>query len=184
MIKQIAELFDIDINELLDMKTSNKKNKWIIPAIIIGIIVLLGIIVTTVVIINFHDDTFEMKTISTTCNNFNLTGSIAYNHEKTSIYISEINYCGLNEDKVYKTIDCALYQNKDGKEIVVVKLEQRKNTSLSDYLKELKFNVDNYATTCKSYPENSLFIKLVLSSSNEETLTYTIPLSLKENCSN
>ena len=35
---------------------------------------------------------FEFKTISSKCTDFKITGSAAYNKEKTSIYISNILY--------------------------------------------------------------------------------------------
>ena len=38
-------------------------------------------------------DDFSFKTISSTCDAFNISGSIAYNDKKSAIYITNIKYC-------------------------------------------------------------------------------------------
>ena len=52
----------------------------------------------------FKDDNFKLKTLSSKCTNFNIYGIIAYNSNKLSMYISEINYCGEEDDNKYKEI--------------------------------------------------------------------------------
>ena len=53
-------------------------------------------------IINFilyinKDEDFKFKTLSSSCENFTISGNIAYNDNKTSIYITNIQYCGGND---------------------------------------------------------------------------------------
>ena len=179
IMKEISKKFNIDINYLMDINTKKQHKSiiYFIPIIVILIIIIISIIY------NVNNSDFQMKTISTTCNNFNLSGSIAYNKTKTSIYISEINYCGLNEDKQYKKITCTLYEKANNKENIIEKCETKTNITLNNYLNNLKFHIDNYKASCQKYSENSLYIKMELISSKEKTLTYTIPLSLKDNCS-
>lgn len=186
IMKQISEIFNVDINELMNIKNKKKrKNKKLLYSSLI-LIILLTILLSVIITIKYQNDKldFQMKTVTTSCNDFNLSGSIAYNKNKTSIHISEINYCGLKEDKKYEKITCVLYENSNNKEKVISTCKEKKNISLNEYLKELHFSVDNYETTCKIYTENSLYIKIELTSSKEESLLYTIPLSLKDSCNN
>ena len=50
-------------------------------------------------------DDFSFKTISSTCDAFNISGSIAYNDKKSAIYITNIKYCAGDDTKEYEKID-------------------------------------------------------------------------------
>lgn len=186
IMKQISELFNIDINELMNIQNKKENKNRKIIYILITIIILITITFTIYIIMKHknNESDFQMKTVSTSCENFNLSGAIAYNKNKTSIHISEINYCGINEDKKYEKITCELYEKHEEKETIITTCQEKNNTTLNDFLKEQHFNVDNYERSCKIYTENSLYIKISLKSSNEETTIYTIPLTLKDNCKN
>lgn len=178
ILKKISELYNIDLNNLT---ITNKKqsNKLYLLIIIIILIILssLGILY-----LNNHSHDFEMRTIETTCNDFNLSGTIAYNRDKTAIYISEIDYCGLNKDQIYDTITSTLYQNENNKEKIIITNKEKNNLSLNDYLKDLTYHVDNYKSTCLDYNKNELYIKIELQKKNESTITYTIPLKINDTC--
>lgn len=178
ILQKISELYNIDLNNLT---ITNKKqsNKLYLLIIIIILIILssLGILY-----LNNHSHDFEMRTIETTCNDFNLSGTIAYNKDKTAIYISEIDYCGLNKDKIYDTITSTLYQNENNKEKIIITNKEKNNLSLNDYLKDLTYHVDNYKSTCLDYNKNELYIKIELQKKNESTITYTIPLKINDTC--
>lgn len=178
ILQKISELYNIDLNNLTN---TNKKqsNKLYLLIIIIILIILssLGILY-----LNNHSHDFEMRTIETTCNDFNLSGTIAYNKDKTAIYISEIDYCGLNKDKIYDTITSTLYQNENNKEKIIITNKEKNNLSLNDYLKDLTYHVDNYKSTCLDYNKNELYIKIELQKKNESTITYTIPLKINDTC--
>lgn len=170
ILKQICDDFNVNIDELL---SGEKKNKYKY-LIYIGIIILILIIVLIVM----HPKGFEFKTISTTCDNFTINGSIAYNKDKSSIYISNVNYCG-EENIKYDRIECILYDSKDNinKEISSYTKDNSTKLTLQEYLEGAKFVIDNYASSCKNYKDNKLFIEI--KAYNKDKITsYNIPLQL------
>lgn len=177
ILQNISKMFNIDLNYLTNTKKRNNTKYYII--IIIFLILSLTI---TILITKNHSHDFEMRTIETTCNDFNLSGTIAYNKDKTAIFISEIDYCGLNKDQIYDTITSTLYQNENNKEKIIITNKEKNNLSLNDYLKDLTYHVDNYKSTCLDYNKNELYIKIELQKKNESTITYTIPLKINDTC--
>ena len=177
ILQNISKMFNIDLNYL----TNTKKRNNTIYFILIIIFLILSLTITILITKN-HTHDFEMRTIETTCNDFNLSGTIAYNKDKTAIYISEIDYCGLNKDQIYDTITSTLYQNENNKEKIIITNKEKNNLSLNDYLKDLTYHVDNYKSTCLDYNKNELYIKIELQKKNESTITYTIPLKINDTC--
>lgn len=96
LIRQMSKDFDISIEDILDGNLITKKknrNKNILIGSILLIVIIAIIIGTIIIVKNINDNkTFKFKTLSTTCNEFNVSGSIAYDKKKSSIYISHINY--------------------------------------------------------------------------------------------
>lgn len=177
ILQNISKMFNIDLNYL----TNTKKRNNTIYFILIIIFLILSLTITILITKN-HTHDFEMRTIETTCNDFNLSGTIAYNKNKTAIFISEIDYCGLNKDQIYDTITSTLYQNENNKEKIIITNKEKNNLSLNDYLKDLTYHVDNYKSTCLDYNKNELYIKIELQKKNESTITYTIPLKINDTC--
>lgn len=178
ILQKISELYNIDLNNLTNTNKKNPNKLYLL--IIIIILILLSSI--GILYLNNHSHDFEMRTIETTCNDFNLSGTIAYNKDKTAIYISEIDYCGLNKDQIYDKITSTLYQNENNKEKIIITNKEKNNLSLNDYLKDLTYHVDNYKSTCLDYNKNELYIKIELQKKNESTITYTIPLKINDTC--
>ena len=177
ILQNISKMFNIDLNYL----TNTKKRNNTIYFILIIIFLILSLTITILITKN-HTHDFEMRTIETTCNDFNLSGTIAYNKNKTAIFISEIDYCGLNKDQIYDTITSTLYQNENNKEKIIITNKEKNNLSLNDYLKDLTYHVNNYKSTCLDYNKNELYIKIELQKKNESTITYTIPLKINDTC--
>lgn len=177
ILQNISKMFNIDLNYL----TNTKKRNNTIYFILIIILLILSLTITILITKN-HTHDFEMRTIETTCNDFNLSGTIAYNKNKTAIFISEIDYCGLNKDQIYDTITSTLYQNENNKIKNIITNKEKNNLSLNDYLKDLTYHVDNYKSTCLDYNKNELYIKIELQKKNESTITYTIPLKINDTC--
>ena len=177
ILQNISKMFNIDLNYL----TNTKKRNNTIYFILIIIFLILSLTITILITKN-HTHDFEMRSIETTCNDFNLSGTIAYNKDKTAIFISEIDYCGLNKDQIYDTITSTLYQNENNKEKIIITNKEKNNLSLNDYLKDLTYHVDNYKSTCSDYNKNELYIKIELQKKNESTITYTIPLKINDTC--
>ena len=182
IIKQIASDFNIDLNDLLDGKI-NRKKKNIIIYIIIFLMLILGIIF---LIINSKNKDFEFKTLGSNCKNFNISGSISYNKNKTAIYISNVNYCGGDDKKTYKEIECTLYEkhNDIQKKISSCNNKNNINIKLEEYLKNITITVDNYSRTCKEYNENDLYLEINAKNENDEIITYKIPLKMSNQCDN
>lgn len=186
IIRQISKDFGISVESILDgeynKKIEKKKHPWILislPIIIIIIIVLIiGIVIRT-------DNTFKFKTITSKCSGFKVSGSIAYNQKKSSIYISNINYCGEEDKTEYKTIKCTLYEsNKSTKTIISDCKTKGQNKTLESYLKDVEINIDNYYQTCKKYSDESLYLEIEATSKTNRTVMYKIPLKLNDNCQN
>lgn len=181
LLRQMSKDFNISIEDILDGSTSKQKRNNIIPIIIIILVIIASVIG---IIYVKNDKSFEFKTISTTCKEFKVSGSIAYDKEKSSIYISHVDYCGGNDETTYKNIECNLYESNDdlNKKISSCKPSDN-NTTLEDYLKDVEINIDNYSQTCKQYNNKSLYLEINATDKNDKTVVYKIPLELNDNCS-
>lgn len=195
LLKQICDDFNIDINSFLtgdyvlntnasskntQIKNNFNKKKFLILGIFIS---LIGITLVFLVIKNKVND-FEFKTISSDCNNFTITGSVAYNDIKSAIYIASINYCGGADDNLYKSIECILYEKNGTLESrisqIVIKEENPKK--LEDLLKNVTFNIDNYIYKCKEFQNNGLYVTIKATDSNNKQVTYSVPLTMNNVC--
>ncbi len=188
LIRQMSKDFNISVDDILDgeplLKNKNKRRNVLVISVILIIIILFvfgtGVIVSHVV----SDKTFSFKTLSTTCREFKVSGSIAYDKNKSSIYISHINYCGGNDTSVYKKIECNLYE-KDGNTSTLISSckSNNKDVMLEEYLKSVELNIDNYQKTCKKYSNNSLYLEINGTLQDNKVITYNVPLELRDNCS-
>ena len=178
LIKKMCEDYNIDINTLLDVKNNKKNNKYLY--IIIGIILLLGALIFLLT----RNNDFKFKTLSTSCSEFKISGSISYNKNKSAIYISNIDYCGGNDEEIYKEITCTLYEKeKDTSKVIsVCDYENNKNISLEDYLKGVSISVDNYVKSCKEYTENTLYLEIAALNKDNKSISYRIPVNLNDTC--
>lgn len=183
IIKQISEEFNVDIDEILNGEKKDKddkKNNYFYH--ILGIIIVLLLIFAIVLLNNTNSKNFEFKTISSKCSDFKITGSAAYNKDKTSIYISNIEFCGKNDDEKYQKLNCVLYEKNNDNKTKISSCKEAKNLSLKDYLKEVDIKADNYSTTCKRLTSNTLILEIYALDNNNKTITYTIPIKLNDNC--
>ena len=177
LIKQMSKDFNIEIEDILEGKVNQKKNRKII------IIIIVLLLLISIIFLIMKEDNFSFSTLSSQCANYNITGSIAYNNTKSSIYISDINYCGKEENIKYKKIECSLYEKNRNKEVVISKnIYDKEPIELSDYLKKLNFKIDDYKRTCKKYNKNSLFIKIKTTEISGKIKNQTIKLSLDDKC--
>ena len=182
LIKQICLDFNIDISELLNGEYKDKKNSNKLIIFFLIIILLLSVLLCVSFI--KKNSNFEFKTLSTTCENFNISGSIAYNENKSSIYISNINYCGGNDEEIYKNIECSLYETHDNVSVKISSYSNKNNIKLEDYLKDLTITVDNYNKMCKNYEQENLYLEINATDKNNKITTYKIPLSPEKKCIN
>lgn len=181
LLKQMSEDFDIDLNDFLEGNNEKKKQKKSILWFVLGTIIILA----TIIFIYFHDKNFEFKTLSSTCSTFTIKGTIAYNKSKSSIHISNIEYCGGENNEVYERVECALYEkNGDTKTLISKLTSSNKKTKLEDYLKEVEIKISDYERTCAIYSDHSLYLEIKAYRSDEEATVYDVPLRLDDECTN
>lgn len=183
LLKEICSDYNIDINELLDNNYKVKK-KNIPLLILIGILVITFI--TIFLLITNKNESFHFKTISSSCNNFTIKGTLAYNNNQSFIYISNIDYCGGDDKIKYKKIECILYEKEKDNVTKLIKKNTSKesNITIEEYLKDFTFKINNYDRLCKTYSKNSLYLTIKATNNNDKVTTYDIPLTINDDCFN
>ena len=182
LLKQICDDYNINIDDLLKGKNnSNKNDRKKVIYIVIGCIILLILVVFLI----FHDDSFTFKTVTSNCSNFEISGSIAYNKNKSYLYISNIDYCGEKDNNLYIKIDCILYEIKDNikKEIGSSSYDKGAKIKLNDFLKDVNFNIDNFSRECKNIEDGNIELEINATMEDSNIITYKVPLSLNKSCS-
>ena len=178
LIRQMSKDFNVSIEDILDgEENKNKKSKIIILTIIL-LVVGVGLFFA----FNNRDDSYEFKTISSSCKEYEISGSIAYDKNKSSIYISNINYCGKDKNIKYDRIECILYEVNNEEEIEIDNYKHNGNSiTLDEFLKDVRFHIDKYDSICKKYNENSIYI-LVKASNDDKEYSKKVYLSLDDSC--
>jgi len=179
IMKEISKMFNVDIDEILDGEKKPKKNSNLYGLIIVIIlIILLGV----GYLLYNNDSDYEFKTITTTCSDFKIAGSAAYNKDKATIYISNVEFCGKEDTTKYKTITCTLYETYNDSKTKISNCDKKKNINLEDFLKELQVNTNHSSKTCKNLSRSSLTLEIKAKDENNKTATYTIPIKLNDSC--
>lgn len=183
ILKQICFDYNLSLEELLNAEEKSKapkKSKKFTPFIIVTLIIVISLI-TGIIIHNKKEDTFEFKTLSSTTEYFSLTGSIAYNQDKTSLYISNVIYTG-DDTTEYKEIKSTLYEinGKTKKEISTY--NKSLLITLNDFVSNMSFHSDDHASICKEYTEESLLIEITATTIDNKSNKYEIPIIIGDNC--
>ena len=182
ILKTISELFEVNIDELLEGTVKDKKKlnkKILIPISVLGIC-LIGILVFFVV----YKESYEFKVLDADSNDFDVSGVLAFSPDKSSIYISSINYNNSDDDTEYKSLSCNLYDvNGDAKtKISSCESDSSDVDTLSGLLNSIDFTVDDYASSCKIFKNNQLVLEINATSLDDKTITYEVPLSFNDGC--
>ena len=185
LLREISKDFKVNIEDILDGEINTNKEKPIklIYPYIFGLIafILIALLVALLVIKNNKSD-FVFKTLSSTCSEFKVNGTMAYDKNKSSINISSINYCGGDDTVLYDTISCELFEEEGKEKTLVSKCNKEgQKIKLEDYLKDVEVKVDNYEQKCKSYAHNKLYLEIKAIKDNK-TVTYKVNLNLNNNC--
>ena len=182
ILTEICNKYGYDIHEFLNGQDKKKKNNIVFLG---GVVLVLFFFVFLFFFFFFSSSTFHFKTLSSNCDNFEITGSMAYNKEKTSIYISNVSYCGSEKEIKYQNISCSLFETLENTNIKIdeCKVEKNSNVSLEDFLKDVTFQVEDYAKMCKEYSTNSLSLEINARKEDGLDVTFKIPLKLENNCS-
>lgn len=181
LMKQICKDFGISLDELLEgeyKKPNRVKNYFII-----FLFIFTGIILCMFAVILFKPfqsaSDFQFKTLSTECKDFNISGNISYNKNKSAIYITNIKYCGGDNNEEYKQIECVLYESNNNIETKISSFQSGyEKIKLEDFLQDVTLSIDNYEKACKEYRENSLYLSINATDFNDKITTYKIPLKL------
>ncbi len=187
IVKEISEKFGVSIGDILlgevtDKNMLVKKSKKKLIFIILGSLVIISLILF--LLFNYAKDRedFEFKTLTSNCSEFEITGSMAYNSDKSSIYISNISYCGGKPDmEIYDKIECALYEKYNGETKEINSCPSKGNILLDDFLEDISISVDDYATSCKEFSNTDLYLEITASEGNKKVI-YNIPITINDNC--
>lgn len=190
LLQLISLLFHVNIDDLLsgeeknyllrDNKKRKVKNNNVL-LVILGVILILA--VGLIIYFINKDSSFEFKTIKSSCEEFTLTGSAAYNQDKTFIYISDVDYCGQENDTIYQEFHCTLYEEyKDTKTKVGTCGDVKEKMKLEEFLDTIEINVNNYVASCKMFTSSSLYLEIQALNESDQNITYHIPIELEENC--
>ena len=194
LLREMSKDFNVNIEDILDGEVKEKEevkseivedtSKLIYPYVfgIIGF-VFIGLLVLLLFVKTGNDnESFSFKTLSTTCEEFKVTGAIAYDNKKSSINISNIDYCGGDDEVVYDSISCELYEEEDKNKTLISKCNiDGENQKLEEYLEEVEVKVDDYEQKCKSYTHNKLYLE-IKATKDKKTTVYKIDLELNTNC--
>ncbi len=183
LLQQISNDFDISLEELLGSSSKPKKNKTFF-FIVFSIVVIFLMAIFFYLYTLFKSYDFEFKTITTNCDNFNISGSVSYNKNKSAIYITNVKYCGGDVLDEFQTIECVLYET-DGsleRKISTYKYHEEDLITLEEFLQNLTLSIDNYEQICREYDDDNLYLIINATKKDNETITYRIPLILNEEC--
>lgn len=176
LLKEISEIFHVNIDDILNGENKPPKKKiW--PFILIGFMILS---IFFIFVTNKND--FEFKTLKATCNDFKITGSAAYNQDKSSIYISNIEFCGTENKEIYDSFTCTFYESYKDTITKISDCIKGKNMTIEEYVKKIKVNVDNYSSLCKKISSSNLYLEIHALGKDNKTTIFKIPIKLEDNC--
>ncbi len=186
ILQEISRKFEVDMDTIINgapsipktdlQKKKSKKPLFLCGGVLVILLILLGIYVGN------HDHDFYFKKMSSSCKEFTLTGSAAYNQDKTSIYISNVDYCGEENNTVYQKIECTLYEEFQNVKTKISSCGVGKQVALSDFLKDVQIHVEDYQASCKMFQKSSLYLEIKAIDTNEHMSLYQVPIQLEENC--
>ena len=181
LLKEMSKDFNINIEDILEGNINNNKKKNNNNIILILVMIILILLPTSYIIIKKINENFEFKTISSSSDEFILSGSIAYNSNKSSIYITNIIFKNQKDKTIYKEIECILYESYGNTE-TKISTKKSDNIDIETFLKQLSFHIDNYKTHCKDYTNDSLYLERNAKDMTDKTTKYKVPLSLEDKC--
>lgn len=179
-LHEISKIFNIDISEILDgeLKEKKKKKTGLIIAGFIIVIALIG----GLLILN-QKANFAFKKITTYDSDFNITGSLAYDSKgKIYIYITDIESKS-NDNTKYKDLKVSLYENYKGTNTKIKDCDQEgHNMTIKEHLKQVKFNIDDYKSSCSDLTKSKFYIEVSATNDNNKTIYFKINLELEDIC--
>ena len=176
-LSKICKDYNISMDNIINNKKNNKAY-----LIITGVIVIA--LITTMVIFFTRKDSFEFKQISTTCSDFEISGNIAYDKNSSHLHLSNVTYCGKDDNSDYIEIECKLYE-KDGKikkELANCDYKGTDKIQLEEFLKSVNLHIKDFSEKCSLYNDQSLYLEINATDTNNKTTNYKIPLIISDEC--
>lgn len=182
ILKQISKDFNVSLDDLSEGEYK-KKSSLNLKYLLLVLLILLLIVIIFLIILNRNKD-FKFNTISSSCEEFTISGSLSYNENKSAIYIANINYCGKEDNTKYNDIECILYETNKNVQtrISEYNYHDKQAITLDQFLQDVTFSIDNYNKICKDYSKNSLMLVIKAKDVNGKIITYDIPLSIDDKC--
>ena len=175
LLNEISQKYDVQIDEILGGKKNKKKNNRTI--IIVAIVFLLGVVATLFIVLQNKNGNYNFRDVTSTCDEYKISGIAAYDANKSSIYISKIEYCGEEDLKEeYDNITCTLYEEYNDIRKRVSTCEEKSNVTLNDYLKSISIKVEDYSTICKDFSKSTLYLEI--KAEGKVSYTHEIPLKI------
>lgn len=182
VLKEISRIYGVDIKSILAGEEVEKKGYIKYKNLIIAGISLLTVLLIISFFIFKTPEHYNFKSVSSACEEFKITGLVAYDAKKSAFYISNIEYCGTQNDTKYNEISCTLYETYNDTQIRVSSCKEEKNMSLDDYLKSVQIKVDNYSTICKDFGEANFYLEIDAKTEDLMNYNHKIPLKIDNDC--
>ncbi len=176
-LQEMKKQFSIPIDEILEgtfQRKNHKKMKFCILLLLI-LVIFIGVFF----FLRFHNENFEFNELISTNTDFKVLGSVVRTNDRTSLMIHDVMYTGNDEDIVYEELHCTLYEEKNNEKTKITSCESGENSTLTEYLKNLKMRMDHYEVNCTMFTETNLFIEIDTISHNK-TITYKIPIEISD----
>ena len=181
-LKEISNMFNINIDDIINGEKKEEKNKvnnkYFI--IIIVLLIIFTLILSIHIINSNHKNKIEINDISTTCDKFNVTGSLVHSNDKSYIRISNIEFCS-DDNIIYKEIECILYEKNGNIINKITSCHKGYNVTLKDHLSIVKLSADDYTSIC-SVKNKELYIEINATLEDGKTTTYKVPLEVIDTC--
>lgn len=186
MLKKISEVFDVDIDEIINGEKKKQKSKYNLSLLIASVFGIVVIVLFLLITIFFNKDNINVANINSIESNFSVNGVIVSENNSTMIHISDIRV-NKELDKKFYSIESMLYEdnNKNYKIISEYKSIANNNETknLDELLKEVKFDIENYSDSCPNISTHNFYIVINALDEKKNKINYKIPLSLENKCS-
>ena len=91
-------------------------------------------------------------------------------------------YNGQDRELEYKEIKSTLYEIDGKTKQEIGTYNKTFLITFEEYIKGMTFNIDNHASICKEYTEESLLLEISAATKDNKITKYEIPISISENC--
>ncbi len=183
-LKEIKKEFNINIDEIIDGKFTKLNKSKTTKTILFMVFAIL--LCSLLVFFFFHfrnrnkpNEQFEFEEVTSLNTDFKVSGNVVKTNDRTSLIINDVIFTGKEDYILYEELTCNLYEEKENTKTIITSCNNEKNTTLTNYLENLKIRMDHYTENCSMFTETNLFIE-INAINNNKTITYRIPIEIKE----